>query len=141
LMPSNASSICAFFYYLERPGNSSGITMGHGKNKQKNQKVGFRQEPKETREQRRRRIAEEARAKEDCLKILPYVFGIIFFFMLAFGLYVHSLPVKKLDSTKEKTAPTADKASGLTFEEAMLAEMGSGDEQDPDTINLDGESL
>ena len=37
--------------------------MGHGKNKQK-QSGGFGKEPKETREQRRRRIAEEAKARE-----------------------------------------------------------------------------
>jgi hypothetical protein len=38
--------------------------MGHGKNKQKNQKVGLGQQPKETREERRRRIEEEAKARE-----------------------------------------------------------------------------
>ena len=41
--------------------------MGHGKNKQKNQKVGLGQQPKETREERRRRIEEEAKAREVCL--------------------------------------------------------------------------
>jgi hypothetical protein len=40
--------------------------MGHGKNKQKNQKVGLGQQPKETREERRRRIEEEAKAREVC---------------------------------------------------------------------------
>ena len=38
--------------------------MGHGKNKQKTQKVGLGQQPKETREQRRMRIEEEAKARE-----------------------------------------------------------------------------
>ena len=41
--------------------------MGHGKNEQKNQKVGLGQQPKETREERRRRIEEEAKAREVCL--------------------------------------------------------------------------
>lgn len=41
--------------------------MGHGKNKQKNQKVGLGQQPKETREERRRRTEEEAKAREVCL--------------------------------------------------------------------------
>jgi hypothetical protein len=36
--------------------------MGHGKNKQ--QKVGMGQEPKETKEQKRQRLADEAKAKE-----------------------------------------------------------------------------
>lgn len=40
--------------------------MGHGKNKQKSQKVGLGQQPKETREERRRRIEEEAKAREVC---------------------------------------------------------------------------
>jgi hypothetical protein len=38
--------------------------MGHGKNKQKTQKVGLGQQPKETREERRKRIEEEAKARE-----------------------------------------------------------------------------
>ena len=38
--------------------------MGHGKNKHKNQKVGLGQQPKETREERRLRIEEEAKARE-----------------------------------------------------------------------------
>lgn len=163
--------------------------MAHGKNKQKNQKVGLGQEPKETREQRRRRIAEEAKAREvghifywsqlivmsnfikfswcrpwncicsssffaswlalnnidtsnfqDCMKILPYVGGTIFFLIVAFGLYVHTLP-PKISFVDEQTAAVPDRASGVTFEEAMLAEMGNGEEQDPDVVNLDGDSL
>jgi hypothetical protein len=38
--------------------------MGHGKNKQKNQKAGLGQKPKETKEERRLRIEEEAKARE-----------------------------------------------------------------------------
>jgi hypothetical protein len=38
--------------------------MGHGKNRQKNQKVGLGQAPKETKEQRRKRLEDEAKAKE-----------------------------------------------------------------------------
>lgn len=48
--------------------------MGHGKNKQKTQKVGLGQQPKETREQRRLRIEEEAKAREVCVvKRLTYL--------------------------------------------------------------------
>ena len=46
--------------------------MGHGKNKQKNQKVGLGQQPKETREERRQRIEEEAKAREVCLPRLVF---------------------------------------------------------------------
>ena len=50
--------------------------MGHGKNKQKTQKVGLGQQPKETREQRRMRIEEEAKAREvRVVKRLTYYLG------------------------------------------------------------------
>lgn len=49
--------------------------MGHGKNKQKTQKVGLGQQPKETREQRRMRIEEEAKAREVRVKRLTVLAG------------------------------------------------------------------
>ncbi|KAL7552140.1 hypothetical protein ACHAWF_015350 [Thalassiosira exigua] len=105
--------------------------MGHGKNKsQKSQKVGLGQEPKETREQRRRRIAEEAKAKEDCLEILPYALWAVLFSMVLFGLYVRSLPPKIVLSE----ANFDPNVMGETFEEVPLAEEG-------EVVNLDGDDL
>lgn len=78
---------------------------------------------------------------QDCCKILPYVLGGVVFFILAFGIYVQSLPPKISEAMIDQTAAASDKSSGVTFEEAMLAEMGSGDDQDPDIVNLDGDSL
>ena len=49
---------------IEEEDRRAGGAMGHGKNKQKNQKVGLGQQPKETREERRLRIEEEAKARE-----------------------------------------------------------------------------
>lgn len=110
--------------------------MGHGKNsKQKNQKVGLGQEPKETREQRRRRIAEEAKAREACMKMLPYVAGAILFLILVFGLYVHSLPLK----IPETMIDPSSQAGG--YEQASFLEDIVSEEPNPDVLNLDGDSL
>mmetsp|Transcript_36323 Transcript_36323/g.78408 ORF Transcript_36323/g.78408 Transcript_36323/m.78408 type:complete len:117 (-) Transcript_36323:356-706(-) len=116
--------------------------MGHGTNKQKTQKIGFGQEPKETREERRRRIAQEARARDECHKILPHVLGIIVFLILAFSLYVRCLPRKiYIEDAAAAAQILADMGSDMTFEEVELTEMGFGDEQDPDVINLDGDAF
>ncbi|KAL7499408.1 hypothetical protein ACHAWT_009516 [Skeletonema menzelii] len=100
--------------------------MGHGKNKQKNQKVGLGQQPKETREERRRRIEEEAKAREFCMKLLPYALGGLLFLVLAFALYVHSLPpaisIERLEQSI-KNIKIDGENKGMTFEEAMQAEI------------------
>ncbi|KAL9182843.1 hypothetical protein ACHAXT_004122 [Thalassiosira profunda] len=131
--------------------------MGHGKNKQK-QSGGFGKEPKETREQRRRRIAEEAKARESCMKMLPYVGGIILVLVLAFGIWVRTLPPKAAiafdPADPAMGGKIGQKTGGLTFEEAVSAAEakmgegggggggGGGEEPNPeDVVNLDGDGL
>mmetsp|Transcript_34790 Transcript_34790/g.52122 ORF Transcript_34790/g.52122 Transcript_34790/m.52122 type:complete len:122 (+) Transcript_34790:144-509(+) len=121
--------------------------MGHGKNKQKNQKVGLGQQPKETREERRRRIEEEAKAREFCMKLLPYALGSVVFMVIVFALYVHSLPPTISIESFEQTINSVNTDGGnrgVTFEEAMQqAEMMTGGVVEPeeDVVNLDGDSL
>lgn len=93
--------------------------------------------------------------RQDCQKILPYVLGGVLFLVVAFGIYVRSLP--KRPSIKPPPATSAGSASrGMTFEEAMSADMGSraaaaaagggsgGGDAPPEpeaVINLDGDGL
>ncbi|KAL7487603.1 hypothetical protein ACHAW6_013186 [Cyclotella cf. meneghiniana] len=133
--------------------------MGHGKNKQ--QKFGLGQEPKETKEQKRQRLADEAKAKEACMKSLPYVLGGLVFIILAFSLWVSSLPPKVPAVNVDQSSFTIPKDErGMSFEEALAAqtdqmkreemaklfdkvkkEMGGDNDQSDNVINLDGDSL
>ncbi|KAL3787906.1 hypothetical protein HJC23_000148 [Cyclotella cryptica] len=133
--------------------------MGHGKNKQ--QKVGMGQEPKETKEQKRQRLADEAKAREACMKIFPYVLGGLVFTMLAFSLWVSSLPPKIPAAKVDQSSFTIPKdEKGMSFEEALAAqtdqikkeelakllqkvkeEIVEENDQAESVINLDGDSL
>eukprot|EP01082_Thalassiosira_pseudonana_P002703 g2845.t1 g2845 contig12:910327-910979(+) len=99
--------------------------MGHGKNRQKNQKVGLGQAPKETKEQRRKRLEDEAKAKEDCLKLLPYALGFVGFIILVFAIWVHSIPPKMVSEiTLDPSSINAEPIS-QSFEDRMAAEMAN----------------
>ncbi len=68
------------------------------------------------------------------------------FLILVFALYVHSLPpkisIERLEQTI-KHVNTDGGQRGVTFEEAMQAEMmnGGGAEPVEQVVNLDGDSL
>ena len=65
--------------------------------------------------------------------------------VLVFALYVHSLPPKFSIERLEQTINNVntDGERGVTFEEAMQAEMmnGGGSEPMEEVLNLDGDSL
>ena len=80
------------------------------------------------------------------MKLLPYALGGLVFLVLAFALYVHSLPpaitIERLEESINSF--NIDGANrGVTFEEAMQAEMmnDGGSEPEEDVVNLDGDSL
>ena len=77
------------------------------------------------------------------MQILPYVIGAVAFFILGFGIYVHTLPpVVRINATTDPMVAMRQMDSGNTFEEATMTEMGNvGEQQDPDIINLDGDGL
>mmetsp|Transcript_23160 Transcript_23160/g.50341 ORF Transcript_23160/g.50341 Transcript_23160/m.50341 type:complete len:133 (-) Transcript_23160:3405-3803(-) len=68
--------------------------------KGKGQSGGTTKEKKETREQRRARLEAEAAAREQCFKILPYVAGGILVLIVAFALWVRSVPPKVVEPPK-----------------------------------------
>lgn len=98
------------------------------------------------------------------MKLLPYALGVVVFMILAFALYVHSLPPK---NSIEKQTPLSIKVEtdetergkefAKTFEEALRdqflddleAELlkqdellkGAGPVQEDETVNLDGDNL
>jgi hypothetical protein len=80
------------------------------------------------------------------MKLLPYALGGVVFMILLFALYVHSIPpkisIERLEQTI-KQVNTDGGQRGMTFEEAMQAEMrnGGGSEPMEQVVNLDGDSL
>mmetsp|Transcript_134193 Transcript_134193/g.199662 ORF Transcript_134193/g.199662 Transcript_134193/m.199662 type:complete len:135 (-) Transcript_134193:94-498(-) len=58
---------------------------------------------KETKEERRLRLKQQEEAREACLKLLPMAGGVILVFLLAFGLYVRSVPPKVVPTTIDPT--------------------------------------
>ena len=71
---------------------------------QKTHKIGPGQHRKETKDERRARLIEEAKAKEDCLKILPIALGIIILFIIIFVMSVRSLSAVKLQIKNDNLA-------------------------------------
>mmetsp|Transcript_22504 Transcript_22504/g.31386 ORF Transcript_22504/g.31386 Transcript_22504/m.31386 type:complete len:120 (+) Transcript_22504:115-474(+) len=72
--------------------------MGKG-SQQKNKK---NQKGYESKEQRRARQEAQKEAQEACLKVLPTVGGIILFLLVAFALYVRSVPPKVVSKAPEQ---------------------------------------
>ena len=80
------------------------------------------------------------------MKLLPYALGGLLFLVLVFALYVHSLPptvsIERLEQTIQNIKVNSGD-SGMTFEEAVQAEMMNQGAAQPDeeVVNLDGDSL
>ena len=120
---------------------------------QKTQKVGPGQHRKETKDERRARLIEEANAKEDCLKILPYAIGCIIMFIIIFGMSVRSLSKVKLQ-IKNQSAAQKEYRDNLNHKEElikerdmlqdkvdMLEERIKNNNEDDDIFDLDGDNL
>ena len=131
--------------------------MGRSKQKSskqsKTQKIGPGQHRKETKDERRARLIEEAKAKEDCLKILPYAIGCIIMFIIIFGMSVRSLSKVKLQ-IKNQSAAQKEYRDNLNHKEElikerdmlqdkvdMLEERIKNNNEDEDIFDLDGDNL
>ena len=124
---------------------------------QKTQKVGPGQHRKETKDERRARLIEEAKAKEDCLKILPIAIGIITMFIIIFAMSVRSLSAVKLQMKNESAAQKQKKhrdnlnrMDELKKEQEMLHDEVKiledklekiKNDEDEDIFDLDGDNL
>ena len=86
------------------------------------------------------------------MKILPYALGFVVFLTLAFTLWVHSLPPPPVKVIHDMDIPNLASGNGLTFEEALKAEINSGGEEmlhnlfdqvkaDDDEANSDAENV
>ena len=86
---------------------------------------------------------------QDCLKLLPYALAFVGFIILVFAIWVHSIPPKMVSEiTLDPSSINAEPIS-QSFEDRMAAKManaaasGGSEEakQEPDVVNLDGDSL
>ena len=124
---------------------------------QKTHKVGPGQHRKETKDERRARLIEEAKAKEDCLKILPIAIGIITMFIIIFAMSVRSLSAVKLQIKNESAAQkqkhhrdNINRMDKLKKEQTMLQDEVKiledklekiKNDEDEDIFDLDGDNL
>mmetsp|Transcript_25245 Transcript_25245/g.38868 ORF Transcript_25245/g.38868 Transcript_25245/m.38868 type:complete len:117 (-) Transcript_25245:151-501(-) len=114
--------------------------MGKG-SQQKNKK---NQKDYESKEQRRARQQAQKEAQEACLKILPTVGGIIVFLLIAFAMYVRSVPPKVVSKAPEQPLLKPEDLAQFDLPEDVAEEVGAKIDTMPEDSSMteeDGETV